>query len=93
MSINETAFEFFFLLLQLHSVVQFQSLLMGRFKVTGMNWVPRYVSAVKRATIWCQRIRHLELVSQMAREEENGQEKILFANVSLLPLDVTHCFY
>ena len=56
---------------------------MVQFKVTGMNWTPPYVSPVTLATIWYQQARHLELASLMAKEEGNGQDKILLVNVSL----------
>ena len=56
---------------------------MAQFKVTVMNWVPLCVSPVTAATKWSQLVHHSELVSPMAKEEGNGQNWILFANVSL----------
>ena len=63
---------------------------MGQFKVTAMNWVPLYVSLATLATIWFLQVRHLELVSLMAKGEENGQNKTLFANVSSLHIFIKY---
>lgn len=62
------------------SVVQYQSLLMARFKVIGMNWGLLFASLATRATIWFQQALHSGLALQMAKEEENGQRQILSAN-------------
>ena len=66
------------------SVVQYQSLLMARFKVIGMNWGLLFASLATRATIWFQQALHSGLALQMAKEEENGQRQILSANVRAL---------
>ena len=54
---------------------------MAQFKVTVMNWVPLCVSPATVVIILCHRAHHLGLVSPMEQEEENGQNKILCANV------------
>lgn len=76
--------------LQLPFVALFRSLLMGQFKVTAMNWAPLYVSLAALATIWFLQVRHLELVSLMAKGEENGHNKTLFADVSSFHAFIKH---